>query len=174
MSFLENWNKKSKEEKNSILVVLILFIASTIGACFAWYWGLLGKVSKSQLAEEYRVEIKILMKWIKLFGDEKTKGTYVGKNHKRVDRIDFTTCLGHPRDYRKVEEGFAYTRPTISKAAFMSERTLLRRIKKIKSPEKAIGMSLKNYDDLKYFPPKQANMLIDHLISMSSNPSQEG
>ena len=174
MSFFENWNKKSENEKNSILGYLILGIIFIGGIFAAWYWGLLGKVSKSDLANDYGVKVKILMKWMDLFGNEETKAIYVGKHQKRVNRIDFTNCLGHYRDYRKVEEGFAQTRPTISKALFMSERTLLRRIQAIEFPEKAIGMSRKTYDDLKYFPPKQANNIISYLESINSSSPKIG
>ena len=165
MSFNENQDKKRDDQRNwfiSLLIVGVLFLG---GLFISWYLGLFGKVSKSELAKDYGVSVKVLMKWLSLFGSEEVKANYLGKLRKTVKRIDFTNCLGHFRDYRKVGEEFIQTKPLISEAVFLSERTVLRRIREIEFPEKIIGMSVETYLKLKYFPPKQANKIISYLKS---------
>lgn len=163
MSFFEDWDKKSEEDKTSFVVIIGLVVFTIIATIYGIYLSIRGRATKSSLAKEYGVSIKVLMKWLKLFGSEEAKNLYIGTIPNIVSRKHFTECLGSPEDYPKDEAGFINTKPKISKAGLVSERTMLRRIKEIENPEVEIGMSLDAYRKLKYFPPKHVNWIIDYL-----------
>lgn len=161
----ENENIENKEEEISISMptlqrLFFLFLVLLLLSVFFFK----PSANKSDIATNYKVSVKTLMKWISVFCPQHIIVRYVGTKKQKMKSEAIYPHLGHPFDYPKDNKArILNERKAICRAFDIGEDTLSRRIKEIESPKETIGISLDNYRKLRSFPPKQSKLIVEYL-----------
>ena len=150
---------------NSDLILKLIF--GGLLFAYAWFTSLRfifsKKVSKGDLAKEYGVENKILMKWLKLFGSSDGIAMYHGTQIKKVKRTYFTAFLGEPGSGPKYKDKPIVRKDDIWRAVDSNETTVREKLIALEQPEEVIGMSYSTYKSLSYIPPVYMTKIVTFL-----------
>lgn len=159
----EFWKSLSGGAKDLFITFLVGFVA------FLFYWEFRlkytfsKKVSKRVLARAYKVNPKILKKWIQTFGSPKAKELYAGGYAKKVKLAYFTECLGNPSSRPKHNRRPIIYKQDIWEASGKSESTVYKKVKALSNPESTIGMSVETFLSMRIFPPKHVKLILDFI-----------
>lgn len=163
--------EEGKASEGSSKNWLIVFWIAIIGAVILWVLWVKKHVFrerllKSELAQQYGVSTKILVNWVKQVGSDKLREKYAGNKSKKVLTDEFYIEFGHPDDWPQDLKGRRISnRKEITRALSIEQSTLNRRLREIELPVSTIGMSYQAFTKLKFFPPRQAALVIRYMES---------
>ncbi len=159
-----NSNLSTPEEPNkqrwSDYILILFAVIALLLPFIAKYYQRLDTtlLFKSIVAKQYHVSKKTLLRWVKLFCPKQLASRLI--KQKRITLFEIQHYFGHPNDYPLDSKN----RPIRSKAnlerAFkISQSTLLRIIALSTNCKADLGMTIEEYNSMKIFPPKYAQLI---------------
>jgi len=146
--------------------IVILFLIQAITSFFR------KKRSKSELAKEYGVSVKVLMKWVKMFCPDEYVEQYVGTKKKKIPVYRLHQAIGNPKRYPTYKGQPIISKSDLERAFFVGSTTLLQCIRSIADPMKEISMSYEQYRSLKRIPPRHMERIVAYMIKNGHNATR--
>lgn len=163
MKFYDYWKNLSKKDKTNIFLIGAGFVAFLFYWKFKLKYEFSKKVSKKVLVRAYKVNPKILGKWIKIFGSKEAKVLYADTPKKKVKLAYYSECLDKPSSRPKHNGKPIIYKEDIWTASGKSESTVYKKIKALENAKSIIGMSLDTYLSMRIFPPKHVNLILEFI-----------